>query len=205
MIQAKCIQKFRDNTGRIYGYRLQDLNGKTQDVTSENLKKAIKRGQINIINLTLTSDYRLIDSKYEQLQSKVLGAEPTPLKSREELIEQRINDATKSIESCSDINKNGLEVTFGDYDYDDIKATLTSNIFFIQLKNIEYNGQLWIYITENSIECELNLFNKYEHVDKYIEHKKCTLDIAKTSNSTICEFVKKYIEYLNKKYNILNN
>ena len=90
MIQAKCIQKFRDNTGRIYGYRLQDLNGKTQDVTSENLKKAIKRGQINIINLTLTSDYRLIDSKYEQLQSKVLGAEPTPLKSREELKKKKI-------------------------------------------------------------------------------------------------------------------
>lgn len=76
MIQAKCIEKFRDKQGRIYGYRLIDLNGKTQDVTPDNLKNAIKTGKINIVNLTLTSDNRLIDKETKQLQSKELGEAP---------------------------------------------------------------------------------------------------------------------------------
>lgn len=29
MIQAKCIEKFRDKQGKIYGYRLVDINGQT--------------------------------------------------------------------------------------------------------------------------------------------------------------------------------
>ena len=62
MIQAKCIEKFRDKHNQIYGYRLQDTQGNLKDVTSDQLKQAIKNKQINIINLTLTSDNRLIDT-----------------------------------------------------------------------------------------------------------------------------------------------
>lgn len=76
MIQVKCIQKFRDNQGRIYGYRLADVNQQTQDVTSENLKKAIKSGKINVVNLTLTSDNRLVDTSEKLLQNKSLGKAP---------------------------------------------------------------------------------------------------------------------------------
>lgn len=76
MIQAKCIQKFRDKTGKIYGYRLQDLNGNTQDVQPENLKVAIRNKQIHIVNLTLTTDNRLVDTTEKQLQTKVLGKAP---------------------------------------------------------------------------------------------------------------------------------
>lgn len=76
MIQAKCIEKFRDKTGKIYGYRLIDLNDQTQDVTPENLKKAILNKQIHVVNLTLTSNNRLVDTTEKQLQSKVLGKAP---------------------------------------------------------------------------------------------------------------------------------
>lgn len=76
MIQAKCIEKFRDKTGKIYGYRLIDLNNQTQDVTPENLKQAILNKQIHVVNLTLTSNNRLIDTTEKQLQSKVLGKAP---------------------------------------------------------------------------------------------------------------------------------
>jgi len=70
MIQAKCIEKFRDEHNKIYGYRLQDINGQTQDVTPSDLKGAILNNQISVINLTLTSDRRLIDKKPEkQLQN----------------------------------------------------------------------------------------------------------------------------------------
>ena len=77
MIQAKCIQKFRDKNNNIYGYRLIDINGQTQDVKPENLKQAIKNNQIHVVNLTLTSDNRLVDTTEKQLQNiKVLGQAP---------------------------------------------------------------------------------------------------------------------------------
>ena len=86
MFQATCIQKFKKNN-RIYGYRLQDSQGNTKDVYADQLKTAIKNQQITIINLTLTSDNRLIDTTPTQqpqiseeqkiknivLKSKVLG------------------------------------------------------------------------------------------------------------------------------------
>lgn len=77
MIQAKCIQKFRDNKGKIYGYRLIDINGQTQDVQPDNLKLAIENKKIHVVNLTLTTDNRLVDTTEKQLQSKVLGKAPT--------------------------------------------------------------------------------------------------------------------------------
>lgn len=66
MIQCKCIQKFRDNQGKIYGYRLIDLNQQIQDVTPDDLKRAIQNNQVNVINLTLTSNNRLIDKKEDK-------------------------------------------------------------------------------------------------------------------------------------------
>lgn len=81
MIQVKCIEKFRDNQGKIIGYRLMDLNEQIQDVESENLKAAIRRKEINVINLTLTSDGRLMNSSEKQLQSKKLGGVPKGVNS----------------------------------------------------------------------------------------------------------------------------
>lgn len=73
MITVKCIEKFRNTSGQIIGYRLQDINGQTQESSADNLKKAIKNNQVHVVNLTLTSDNRLIDTNEKQLQSKALG------------------------------------------------------------------------------------------------------------------------------------
>ena len=69
MIQVKCIQKFRDAKGKIYGYRLIDINGQTQDVQADNLKLAIENKKIHVVNLTLTTDNRLVDTTEKQLES----------------------------------------------------------------------------------------------------------------------------------------
>lgn len=67
MIQATCIQKFKKNN-KIYGYRLQDAQGNTMNVYADQLKTAIANKQIEIINLTLTSDNRLVDTSEQQPQ-----------------------------------------------------------------------------------------------------------------------------------------
>ena len=72
MITVKCIGKIRDKSGKIIGYRLQDINGQTQEASAESLKKAIKNKSIHIINLRLTSDNRLVNSSEKQLQSVAL-------------------------------------------------------------------------------------------------------------------------------------
>jgi len=61
MITLTCIEKFKKNN-KIYGYRVQDQQGNTRDVTPEQLKVAILNQQVTITNLTLTSDGRLVDS-----------------------------------------------------------------------------------------------------------------------------------------------
>lgn len=70
MIQAKCIEKFRDKQGKIYGYKIQDKNGREKNVTSKELKCAIECKQLEVVNLTLTKDGRLIDKKVDtQIES----------------------------------------------------------------------------------------------------------------------------------------
>ena len=57
-----CINKFRDNSGRIVGYRLHDNDSQMmQDVEANILKDRIKRNMIKVANLKLTSDGKLID------------------------------------------------------------------------------------------------------------------------------------------------
>lgn len=76
MLTVKCTEKFKDQHNKIYGYRLVDLNGEIQDVASDNLKRAIANKQVQVINLTLTKDNRLVDCNSKQLQSKALGKSP---------------------------------------------------------------------------------------------------------------------------------
>ena len=57
-----CINKFRDNSGNIVGYRLEDnQNMILQDVEADFLKDRIRKGVIVVANLKLTSDGKLID------------------------------------------------------------------------------------------------------------------------------------------------
>lgn len=65
MIQAYCTNKIRGKQGKIIGYKIQDKNGNTLDVKSEYLKQAIRNKQINVLNLKLTSDNKLIDRAYK--------------------------------------------------------------------------------------------------------------------------------------------
>ena len=68
MIAVRCIEKFRDKNNVIIGYRLQDSQGVTKDVYPDQLKVAIRNQQITVINLTLTSDNRLVDNTPDQIK-----------------------------------------------------------------------------------------------------------------------------------------
>ena len=63
MVQAKCTEKIRDKNNHIIGYRLIDKNKNEVLVKAEKLKEVIRAGKLEVINLTLTSDNRLVDKK----------------------------------------------------------------------------------------------------------------------------------------------
>ena len=62
-MKARCIEKVRDKNNRIIGYILLDQSGNKLKIKSDALKNAIKNNKIEVLNLTLTSDNRLIASK----------------------------------------------------------------------------------------------------------------------------------------------
>ena len=75
MLTVTCIQKFRDRHNQIYAYRLQDFQGNTRDVYSDQLKQAIRNNKINIVNLTLTSDNRLVSTTPTQSKTSKISNE----------------------------------------------------------------------------------------------------------------------------------
>ena len=79
MLKGKVIRKYKDpNTDLLIGYTVQDLNtGKTMNVYKDQLKQAIKTGQVECINMTMTSDGRLIGKAYkEPVRHRAIKDEP---------------------------------------------------------------------------------------------------------------------------------
>ena len=63
MILCKAIDKIKDKKGITVGYVLADTNGKKVRVNSKDIKKSIKEGKIEVSNLKITSDGRLMFNK----------------------------------------------------------------------------------------------------------------------------------------------
>lgn len=75
MLVAKCIEKIRDKNGKIVKYRLQDKTGSQTELEAKLVKKFILESQMDVVNLQVTSDGRLVDksednSKYESPEEK---------------------------------------------------------------------------------------------------------------------------------------
>lgn len=61
MVQVKSVKTYRDKNNKIIGYRIRDLKGQEMDITSDKLKFAIANAQLSVLNLTLTSNNRLVE------------------------------------------------------------------------------------------------------------------------------------------------
>ena len=67
MIKAKCLSKNRNNKGIIINYTLIDLTGHKINVTTDQIKNAMKSGQLQVVNLQLDSLGRLVDKTEEKI------------------------------------------------------------------------------------------------------------------------------------------
>lgn len=61
MLKVRAIKKYHDAKGILLGYTIEDIStGQRMDVTKEALKDAVKNNKCEVVNMTLTSDGRLI-------------------------------------------------------------------------------------------------------------------------------------------------
>lgn len=189
MLVCKCIEKFRNNNGKIYGYRLIDLNNQTQDVTAENLKKAIASNNIKIINLKLTSDGRLIDSNEKQLKNnKLLGPDP------HEIIIDKVAKALEFLDSEL--------IDMGSYYEEEVQIICDQARIF---DYNEYNSDPHEYAVKAlKILIEINEYSFSACGDKYLDYafmlKSHMLHYDVVNNKIVqaVELVTKYVEGLYK-------
>ena len=71
-----CIKRVRTSSNKIIKYKLQDNTGKIIEVYPKELKQAIKENKIIVVNLTLTSDNKLLykghlSSRIDNTQDKL--------------------------------------------------------------------------------------------------------------------------------------
>jgi len=81
MVETMCTDKIRDNQNRIIKYVLKDVNGQEQVFDAKYLKELIVASKINVRNLTLTSDNRLVDAgdkAFEKYRGSVITTLETP-------------------------------------------------------------------------------------------------------------------------------
>lgn len=72
MFYAKCLEKIRMGN-EVVGYKLQDSTGSIVSVPTIKLKTAMARGLIEVENLKLTVDGRIIDKVKKVLDSRCVG------------------------------------------------------------------------------------------------------------------------------------
>lgn len=73
MTRATCIEKIRDKHNNITGYVLQDFTGAVETFTPQDLRTMMACKQIELSNLKLSSNHRIIDKNADEMQVEHRG------------------------------------------------------------------------------------------------------------------------------------
>ena len=66
-VTAKCVGKIRDKNNNITDYVIEGMQSKSQLIKAASVVKSmIMKGELEVINLTLTSDKRLVDRNHDK-------------------------------------------------------------------------------------------------------------------------------------------
>lgn len=101
-MKVKCLDKQRDKNNNITAYLLCDESGKQMAVTPEQLKNAIYNYQVDCVNLTLTSDNRLVDKD----ENKVHKVESCKNNSNTNNSSNKTNNNSNTLDDIIDTLKN---------------------------------------------------------------------------------------------------
>lgn len=105
VLKVKVIQRIKKGN-RIVKYRIQDATGKTIEVEPERFKQVLRSGQAECINMTLTSDNRLIEnSKYTHTISTQPKEQPrTQPQAQTQVQSPSTTTVTSNVKHVSEVN-----------------------------------------------------------------------------------------------------
>lgn len=141
MVKVICINKNRNyKTNKIISYVIKDKNGNEKTVASDKLKTAIKTGVVDCINLTLTSDGRLIDKQIKTTNKKVYYRYVI----YDNYNKETLGGLFRGIKKVLDI----LDEEGSYEDYEDINTLESKLEYILQYPNISNADNIVFYYTE---------------------------------------------------------
>lgn len=158
MVYAICIGKRKENNV-IVEYKLKDFTNKTTIVSADELKEFIKAGKITVVNLTLTSNNKLVDFKVKDLDL---------LKKKEKVTKTREENMDSVTNNLGSINIKDKDNSF----------IYENKLFFLDKHDmlcvIDVVKNLNKGLCENVISAvyipvgrRINIFVVYEHMDRF--------------------------------------
>lgn len=122
-LRIMVVAKIRDSANRVVKYTIRDEVGHTMDVSADALKQKIRCGQVDCVNMTLTSDNRLVDSgkrlntsnaapasTVNKASKPVSGTNNTPIAPKSKIAEptqaQAVTASTKQDQPNANANDN---------------------------------------------------------------------------------------------------
>lgn len=198
MIQAKCIQKCKDKNGKICEYYIKDINGITKIYKPLDLKNLIRSNLINVINLRLTSDGRLINktSIHWNYNKVKYGKDKNNNPLYFEIHTMKVNNAHKSINIIVEDKGSALNI---------IKEII---LLYNNINNTSINARIIIAGGNGRIPFALQLCQKrrlnniiliYDEIDnslKLINKINKEYQIIKSNGNTVISIVPICIEEL---------
>lgn len=208
MVKAVCINKFRDKNGIIIGYSIRDAAGNIKEVEAAVLKKAIKSNRVQVVNLTLTSDNRLVNtSEKRQDQDKQINKGMT--KTKQLYMQIQSNTRLALLEdykfnmSYSDSDNRlhikykfcpsyGTDLTQNFFGNDDAEIELVitdrNNVYYVY--SVTSNRML---LTTSDMLLVLNVLNITDKNIKKVETLEKSMEFLQGSFSSLCGSM----EYIN--------
>ena len=158
MIYAICVGKRKENNV-IVEYKLKDFTNKTTVVSADELKEFIKAGKITVVNLTLTSNNKLVDFKVKDLD--LLKKKEKVVKTREENIDSIVENG-RSINVKDRNNSCIYENKFFFVDKNDMLCVI--DVAKNTNKGLCENVFSVVYVPMGR---KMNIFVVYEHMDRF--------------------------------------
>ena len=158
MIYAICVGKRKENNV-IVEYKLKDFTNKTTVVSADELKEFIKAGKITVVNLTLTSNNKLVDFKVKDLD--LLKKKEKVVKTREENIDSIVENG-RSINVKDRNNSCIYENKFFFVDKNDMLCVI--DVAKNTNKGLCENVFSVVYVPMGR---RMNIFVVYEHMDRF--------------------------------------
>lgn len=127
MLKAKAIKPVKDTSGNITGYRLKDETGKEMDVNTQAIISAIKNNKINILNLTIDKDDKLVPIRTESHGSESVKVKLSQTKAEQPKKEpstegasetDRIHELVNLLNKARYAYEQGDEEIMSNYEYD---------------------------------------------------------------------------------------